>query len=242
MTDSAQHNNVPPAASLVDTALNVLVSPNEAFADIARHPTKLFPLALILLSTTLALVWYFSIVDFAWYVDDVLAASNLEGDQLEESREAMLAMSQNVFMLFGVLGGTVGTIVYYVLQSGYLALISALTGDGQKFSRWFSLVCWTAMPQLLAILGMFATIILSPNGQISAFDMNPLTLRNLGMEFDNDSLNNLLNSLNLTMLWSIGLLVQGYRQWQGSSLSKALVVIAAPYLLALSVWAFFAFA
>ncbi len=240
MTDSIDAESTEPAGQ-VNTAINILASPGEAFAEIQQRPTKLFPLTLVLLSTAAAMVWYFSIIDFAWYVDDVLASQNMDGDQLEEAREAMLAMSQNVFMLFGVIGGTLGTVVYYVLQSGYLAIISALTGDGQKFSRWFSLVCWTALPQLLAIAGMLVTIALSPNGQLSPFDMNPLTLNSLGMESSNDSVNTLFASVNLTMLWSIGLLIMGYRQWLGSSLGKAIVVIASPYLLALSIWAFVVF-
>lgn len=233
MTDTQQ-------AGLLDTAINILVSPSEAFEQIRQRPTKLFPLALIVVSTVIALVWYFNIIDFAWYVDDTLANANIDENNIDDARDAMLSMSQNTFMLFGVLGGSLGTVVYYVLQSAYLALISALTGDGQKFSRWFSLVCWTALPSLLAIVGMLVTIALSPNGQLSAFDLNPLTLRNLGIETANDSLNTLFASINLTMVWSIGLLTLGYQQWQKSSLAKAIVVILAPYLLIASVWAYFA--
>jgi hypothetical protein len=232
MTDTKQ-------AGLLDTAINILVSPSEAFEQIRQRPTKLFPLALIVVSTVIALVWYFNIIDFAWYVDDTLANANIDENNIDDARDAMLSMSQNTFMLFGVLGGSLGTVVYYVLQSAYLALISALTGDGQKFSRWFSLVCWTALPSLLAITGMLVTIALSPNGQLSAFDLNPLTLRNLGIETANDSLNTLFASINLTMVWSIGLLTLGYQQWQGSSLGKAIVVIVTPYLLIASVWAYF---
>lgn len=232
MTDTKQ-------AGLFDTAINILVSPSEAFEQIRQRPTKLFPLALIVVSTVIALAWYFSIIDFAWYVDDTLANANLDENSIDDARDAMLSMSQNTFMLFGVIGGSLGTVIYYVLQSAYLALISALTGDGQKFSRWFSLVCWTALPSLLAIVGMLVTIALSPNGQLSAFDLNPLTLRNLGIETPNDSLNTLFASINLTMVWSIGLLTLGYQQWQDSSLSKAIVVIVTPYLLIASVWAYF---
>lgn len=241
MTDSIPAEDAKPAGQ-INTAINILTSPSEAIAEIQERPTILFPLALILVSTVAAMVWYFSIIDFAWYVDDTLATANIDEDEIESAREAMLSMSQNTFMLFGVLGGILGTTVYYILQSGYLALISALTGDGQKFSRWFSLVCWTALPQILAIAGMLVTIALSPNGQLSAFDLNPLTLRNLGMEASNDSLNSLFSAINLTMLWSIGLLMLGYKQWQESSLGKAIVVIGSPYLLALGIWAYFTFA
>jgi hypothetical protein len=165
---------------------------------------------------------------------------NIPEDRLEESREAMLSLSQNMFMLIAVVGGTVFTLVYYSLQSGYLALISALTGDGQKFSRWFSLVCWTSLPVLLGVAGMIMTILLSPNGQLSPTELNPLTLRNLGFVSDNNSLNTLSDFFNLTMIWSIGLLTMGYKHWQGSSLIKAIVVIATPYLLIASIWVFVA--
>ncbi|MBL4574314.1 MAG: YIP1 family protein [Gammaproteobacteria bacterium] len=239
MADSIEVEDTVPSG-LFNTAINILVAPSEAIAEIQQRPTKLFPLALALIGTAVSLIWYFSIVDFAWYVDDVLAIQNIPEDRLEESREAMLSLSQNMFMLIGVVGGTVFTLVFYTLQSTYLALISAFTGDGQKFSRWFSLVCWTSLPVLLGIAGMMMTILMSPNGQLSATELNPLTLRNLGMGSDNNSLNALLDFSNLAMIWSIGLLTMGYKQWQGSSLIKALAVITTPYLLIASIWAFVA--
>ena len=49
-----------------------------------------------------------------------------------------------------------------------------------------------------------------------------------------------MNSLNLTMIWSIALTVLAYRQWLDSSQIKALAVVLAPYLVILGVWAYFA--
>ncbi|PCI74808.1 MAG: hypothetical protein COB20_14425 [SAR86 cluster bacterium] len=236
MTDSIEFKETVPSG-LFNTAINILVAPSEAIAEIQQRPTKAFPLGLVLISTALSLAWYFSIVDFSWYVDDVLATQNIPEDRLEASREAMLSLSQNSFMLISVVGGTIFTLVYYALQSAYLALISALTGNGQKFSRWFSLVCWTSLPVLLGIAGMIMTILLSPNGQLSATELNPLTLRNLGIASDNNSLNTLFDFFNLTMIWSIGLLTMGYKQWLGSSLIKAIGVVTTPYLLIALIWA-----
>jgi len=239
MSDSIE-NAVSEPVGYITTAINILTSPGEALAEVQQRPSILFPLGLVIVSTALSLVWYFSMVDFSWYVDDVLATQNIPEDNLEESREAMLSMSQNTFMLIGVVGGTIFTILYYALQSAYLALLSALTGDGQKFSRWFSLVCWTSLPVLLGIAGMMVTILLSPNGQLSPTQLNPLTLRNLGVVTDNNSLNTLLDFFNLTMLWSIGLLTMGYRHWQSSSLIKAIGIIVTPYLAIAAIWAFVA--
>ena len=240
MTDSTQVAKTDPAC-LINTAINIIVSPSEAFAELQQRPSKLFPLALIVLSTMAVMFWYFSIVDFEWFIDDTLAGANIDGEQLEAAREQMASMSQTTFKMYGVLGGAIGIPIIYVLQAGYLSLASALTGSGQKFSHWFSLVLWTGLPYMLSVVGMVATILLSPNGQLSTYDLDPLTLSNLGMQSSNGSITTIFNSINLPMLWGMVLTVLGYRQWLDCSLVKAMAVVLAPYLLILGVWAYFAF-
>ncbi len=238
MADTLQTIRTAPAG-LLDTAINILVSPSDAFIELKQRPRKLFPLALLLGSTVVTLLWYFSSVDFDWYIDDVIATANIDEDQLEQSRETMASMGQNTFMMIGILGGTVSILIFHVLQAGYLSLISALRGDSQKFSNWFSLVLWTGLPALLAGAAMLVTIMLSTNGQLSTSELNPLTLRNLGMESDNSSLNTVFDSLNLTLLWSITLTTMGYRQWLDVSTGKAITVVVSPYLLLFGVGAYF---
>lgn len=227
--------------SPLTTSINILTSPSEAFQTLEKNPTKLFPLALVMISTTLALFWYFSVVDFDWYVDDTLSQmTNMSDEQLEGAREQMLSMSPTMFRMFGLLGSTVGLLVLYVLQSGYLSMASALNGDKYRFSHWFSLICWTSLPSLLGVVGMVVTILLSPNGQISAYDLNPLTLANLGMTSDNGSVQTIMNSLNLLMFWSIGLTVMAYKQWVQASWFKTLSIVLGPYLLIFGIWSYFA--
>lgn len=238
--DSLQPQKTEPAGYL-NTAINVLTAPSEAFNEISQRPTKLFPLALIMISTMLVMFWYFTIVDFDWYIDDALSGANFSEEQLEAGREAMQSMSQNTFRMLGVFGGAFGLFIVYVLQAGYLGLASALNGDRYKFSHWFSLIIWTGLPYLLSIVGMIVNILLNSNGQLSAYDLDPLTLANLGMQSSNGSLTTIFNSLNLTMIWSMTLVVMAYKQWLNSSLVKALAIVLAPYLLILSVWAYFAF-
>ena len=240
MTDALEVTKTEPAG-LINTAINILVSPSEAFTELQQRPSKLFPLALILLSTMAVMFWYFTIVDFDWYIDDTLAAVNLDDEQLEIARAQMASMSQTTFKMFGIFSGVIGILVIYVLQSGYLSLISAISGSGQKFGNWFSLVLWTGLPYMLSVVGMVATIALSPNGQLSAYDLDPLTLANLGMQSGNSSLTAIFNSISLPMLWGVGLTVMGYRQWLDCSLMKAMTVVLAPYLLLMGVWAYFAF-
>jgi len=229
--------------SPVTIAINILSAPSEAFRALDLRPTKLVPLALILVSSAVVLFWYFSIIDFDWYVDDTLAANpNMSAEQLEAARESMLSMSQSTFRIIGIAGSTVSVLLLYLLQAGYLSMASALIGDKYRFSHWFSLICWTNLPYLLVIIGMVVTILLSPNGQISAYDLNPLTLANLGLQAGDSPLQSLFRLVSLNMLWSLGLVVMGYKQWVQSSWVKAAAVVLAPYLLILGIWAFIAFA
>jgi hypothetical protein len=87
---------------------------------------------------------------------------------------------------------------------------------------------------------MAVNIAISPNGQLSAYDLNPLSLANLGMQTTNGSVQTLLNSLNLTMIWSVALIVAAYKQWLNSSMTKALSVVLAPYVLIFGAGAYFA--
>jgi hypothetical protein len=230
-----------PQLSTLSLMINMLSAPNEAFAALKTRPSKLFPLTLILGLNAIVLVWYFNMVDFDWYIDDVLSVANLDEEQLEAAREGMTSMSQNTFMGFGIAGSLVTILAIYTLQSGYLSLVSALTGESLKFGHWFSLQCWSGMPMLLSVIGMCATILLSPNGQLSAYDLDPFTLRNLGIISENPSVQSLLASLSLTMVWSTGLIVGGYKHWLNASWLRAIGTVSAPYLLFLGIWSIFTF-
>lgn len=239
MTDTTQAEK-PSAVSMFTIALNILTSPSEAFTELQQRPSKLTPLALIVLSTACVMYWYFGIVDFDWFVDDSLSARDLTEEQREAAREQMTSMSLSSFRLISTLASAFGILFFYVLQAGYLSLTSALSGSGQKFSHWFSLVLWTGLPSLLSIVGMIVTILLSPNGQISATDLDPLTLANLGMQSSNGSLMLVFQSISLTMLWGLSLVVMGYKQWLDCGLIKAVTVVLAPYLVIMLIGAYFA--
>lgn len=242
-THSAPHNATNNSAqdSVVNIAINILTSPAEAFRALEKKPSKLFPLLLIMTSMVIALFWYYSIVDFDWFIDDALGQmNNLSEEQLEAARERMGSMSPTTFKMFGMLGSTVGVLVMYVLQAGYLSMASALSGDRYRFSHWFSIIAWSNLPAVLGAIGMMVTILLSPNGQLSAYELNPLTLANLGMSSANGSVQTMINTLNLLLFWSIGLTVLAYKQWVQSSWPKTLAIVLGPYILIFGTWSYFA--
>jgi hypothetical protein len=231
----------PADPSLLETSVNIFTSPAEAFHSLQTSPKKLFPLLLILILNGAILTWYFSIVDYEWFVDDILSAETMTEDERTEARQGMMSLSINTFAMIGVLGGSVAIVAINLAQAAYLSLVAALRGDEYKFRHWFSLVCWAGLPALLTIGGSAVTILLTPNGQLSAYDLDPLTLRNLGVSSTNPSVQGLVQSLSLSTFWGVGLMVFGYRQWTETSWLRALITVFSPYLCILGVWAFLAF-
>jgi hypothetical protein len=242
MDDSdSMPETAPRKATLLETATNIFAAPSEAFSELNARPTKLFPLLLIMLCVMAANAWYFTILDYDWFIDDMLTqVGSLSEEELESAREAMASLSQRNMMFLRVFGGAFGLLAIFVLQAGYLSLASALKGDKYRFSHWFSLICWTSLPYLLSVLTMVVNIVLNSNGQLSSFELNALTLSNLGIQPDNDSMRQLFNTIDLTMLWSMVLVVMAYNQWLDSGWMKAMAVVLAPYLLIIGVWTYFA--
>jgi len=71
--------------SLISTAINLLVSPSEAFTVIKERPSPFFPLILILVG--LVCVWnlYINQVDVAWFIEEQLRASP-QGAEMSEAQ------------------------------------------------------------------------------------------------------------------------------------------------------------
>lgn len=215
------------------TVLNILLEPATAFAGLRERPTWLLPALLVAGGTALAMLWYFSILDIPWFLENLLYQGGAEPtqEQIDAFREGTEDLSPMVFMVSGFLGAIFGIILIWILQAGYLTLVSALTGDGFRFANWFSLATWTSIPSLLSIIGMAVTLALNPNGQISQLDLDPLQLGNLGLQFGDSGLNNAIGQISLTQLWTMGLLVYGYRLWLKGSWLRSAIIALLPQLL-----------
>ena len=227
-------------ASVFSIFVNILTSPAEAFSALDKHPMKWMPLLLVVGLNAVIIFWYFTILDFDWFVDDTLQNANIPENQLDDARENFAQMSPSTLRLFGILGSSVALVVIYAIQAGYLSLVSALGGHSQKFGHWFSLVVWSGIVVIFSQVGMIVTLLLDTNGQLGQYDLDPLTLRNLGLRPQNQSLEQMMGSVNIPMLWSIFLMIQGYKQWLDASTIKAALVVTVPYLLIFGGWGFFA--
>jgi len=226
--------NSKPQESVWTVLTDTLTSPSEAFAAIARTPRGLFPLLLLTLASLAVSLYYFSVLDLAWWVDDTLAQAELSGEQLEAARDNLLQTGRGVLATIGTITAALSTFIFILLQAGYMSLAGALTGSRFKFRHWFALAAWGSTPYLIGSIAMLVNIALHSTGQLSATALDPTSLAALGLN-QSEALEPLMRGITLPMLWSLALFVLGFSAWQQSTIAKAAAIILTPYLLVLTV-------
>ena len=220
---------------MFNNLINILTSPAEAFKSIREKPAVLVPLLLITLLTASVQWGYFHTVDRDFMIDQLieqqLAIVNVPEDQLRTRLENVtpnrLAIQSAVSVIF---------VVPLILSifAGYLSLISKFTYDEIRFRQWFSLLCWTGIPALFAVLAGWVVILMNNDGLISLQQIKPLTLNSLVFQSEG-RFASLLNNIDLTQIWSVALMVLGYSQWTGKSPVKSAVIVLAPYLIIIAI-------
>jgi hypothetical protein len=232
-------NKTEVASSAMTNVVNIFVSPMEVFNSLQLKPTIVLPFFLPLISLVVVYVWYFTIVDFPWLIEQMLVRmGDIPQDEIAQIQKVFEDMGSTGMMVTQSIGIVVMTLLLYSLQAGYLSLISAITGDAIRFKQWFSLTSWTYLIGLLSVIAIVINILLSENGQISVSEVNALSFSGLGLGVDgNTSLQSLFDTLNLTMFWSLGLLVVGYQHWVKPGYAKASLIVLTPHVLIYGIWA-----
>ena len=225
--------NSKPQESVWTVLIDVLTSPTEAFTAISRSPRGLFPFLLLMLSSIVVSLYYFSVLDLAWWIDDTLAQAELSGEQLDVARENLQQTGRSALAIVAVVSTALATAFFILLQSGYMSLAGALTGSGYGFRHWFALAAWSSAPYLVGSVAMLVNVALHPTGQLSATALDPTSLAALGLN-QSEALEPLMRGITLPMLWSLALMVVGFALWQKHSIAKSAAVILTPYLLILT--------
>lgn len=213
--------------------INIFVDPKKALADVRGHTAWLwYPLIISILITTAVLIWYYATADIGSLQQQVMSmmGSKYNPDQLEQIRSSL---TRGRFIFQAAAGGIIAVLVIYLLQALYLFLISKVAGyEVQEFGKWFSLVSWTSLPNVLVYIAMAITYLFSQGKSISVYDLNVASLNTLIFHFKPaDHWFGLATSVSLTTFWVLGLMVMGFSLWTKKSPGKSAVVVLTPYVL-----------
>ncbi len=225
-------------SSNLKLAERIFTAPAEAFRTLPPGYSWAVPFLAVLGLSLAAWVFYYLRVDIAWLADHQV---NLLGKDLtEEEAESARSMLGRGFQLTMAIG-TVLVLVpgAYVLQALYFNAVGALQGDSKGFRQWFSFVSWTSLPTVLVLLAMIAYVAASGD-RLATEELNLLSVDGLLLRLPAESpWKVMLSNISIATIWSIALMIVGYRLWVGASLLKSAVIVLAPYLLVYGVWAFF---
>ncbi|MFV1983821.1 MAG: YIP1 family protein [Thiohalomonadales bacterium] len=225
--------------AFISNFINIYVSPSETFYAIKNRPSFLYPLILLIFGSAIILLSYYSLVDFEWMNEQIILMSgtDLSTEEKEQMRDGLAMMSPLVQGIVTIIGASIGLVIYILLLSLYLLLVSMIISDDNSYKNWFSVVCWSFMPMLFTVLASGINISLMSNNQFRLDELNPLSFNNLFFRLDFDSaIKPLLDSLDLTLIWVMVLLVIGYQKITNKSWLTSTIIVLLPYTLVYGIW------
>lgn len=213
--------------------INIFAAPKVAFAHLRGHPSWFIPLLLMVVATSVTMFLYFQFADPVLLMDDMVeqAGTDLSDAEAAEARENLESMGISGLKWATVVGGSVSIIVFSLLQAGYFALVSMFSGTKIGFKAWWSFVAWASLPMVFGMIASVATLMFASE-HVTFSGLNPLSMTNLlNIDSSNQSLVRLLDNIDLTRIWSAGLMIFGYRLWTDKSWLNSSLVVLAPLLL-----------
>lgn len=146
-----------PPTGLLDRMLGVIVSPGEAFADVARAPLPYLPLLLLLALTAGATAFTFARIPMDRMVNERLQQLVEEGrltqEQLEQQQEQMVAM-RPVMRWVGPITSVVAILLLTLAVAGFARLVSLMMGYENRFLPLWSVTIYTWL-----VTSIFSTLL-----------------------------------------------------------------------------------
>lgn len=222
----------PPPVEAVETKgaferiIGVLFSPGETFRDIARRPSFIVPLLLIVIlgfvSTALTLP-KFDYESFLQQQADVMKKKNPNfRDSDLEGMTPMLTASVKVMSWLGPLL----IVLWWVIIAAILMLGTKIMGGRGTFKQAFAATVHAWIP--MTIFGIILTIVIVMRGSFDPLSAATLVKSNPAFLVDMKAqpvLFAILSSLDIFTIWFVALLVIGFSELSGLSRGKTAAVV-----------------
>jgi Yip1 domain len=205
-------------------------APRKAFDELAQKPRWLFPFLLVLGSTLLLTIWYYSKVDISWLIDEQLR-NNPRAAALTEEQRAQVTSRMNpaVVMWSSIIAVCVVLVLVRVLEATWYTLAGKVTNVDRSFKQWFALANWTSLPSVIAVIPAAIALLMASGTQIDPGTLQPLSLNELFFHLKSgDTGYQLLSNLSLLSLIGALLAVIGVKAWSGRSWLFASVFVLLP--------------
>lgn len=226
--------------TVFNAMIDIIAAPSTAFAAIRERTRWLWWPLLILLALMIgAFAYYYSWVDFDWFVNETIRQAVSNGMPAEQGDMIREFMSPSRQVMFTALFVVVISLLIYVIQAAYLHLVNKVAGDPSLgYGQWFSFSVWTGFVGIVNGLIMFAVMLLADSNQLPAEKLTPLSMNSLFFHAEaGDPWFTWSNSLTLVNFWMLALMAYGFALWTRSSIGKSAAIVITPWFLCFGIWA-----
>jgi hypothetical protein len=216
----------------MQNVIDIITAPSAVFARLKEQPSFLWVLLLLIALTASLQIGYFSFNDEGYLrdqmIEQAIAGRDVSAEQQKQIETTIGNMGFTTIAALAAVGTCIVVPAVTALTALYLSFMSKFSFNQLGFTHFFSLVCWTAVPTLLALAASWLVLLTDANGQVSMAELQPLSITGLlGIQTKSQA----LQQFTLMHLWSLVLLTLGYQQWTKQSLGAAFATTWAPYLL-----------
>jgi hypothetical protein len=226
----------------IDVLSNIFTAPQAAFAAIKERPNPWVPLLIIVLGTCAVQFAYTQSVDLAWMLDRQFEAANMTPEQREQAVEGAMQIPPLAYGFIVAIPAAIAILIVYSLIALYYTGVSFATNDGVKFGQWLALIAWCSLPSVLGLIASLVNLAVSDARFLPAEQLNPLSFGSL-LAIDPQgatTVERILLSLDVTVVWSTVLSILGYQAFTQSSIVRAAIVVLAPVTVIVLVASLFA--
>ncbi len=222
-----------PAGTPTSALIKMFYDPMRAFAMLERRHASWLPLLLCMLTTIALMYAYYSMVDFEWMKEKLLATIKAP----DQRAQAMTVMTRSMIMTTSVAAGMLLIPLTAVVAGVYFMIAAKVKGCNFDFGKGFALVSWSLVPMLLTTVLGFMQLLLSSNGQLEFSQLNPSSVNQLFFQFEMaHTWAGLLDSINIATLWQFILLVTGFQVFAKVPRTTAIIVTLLPYIFVYGIW------
>ena len=215
MTETAaaeQQPAVPQKKNVFERIAGVLFAPAETFADIARKPDILAPLAVLILIGYISTALLVPRIDFDALFETQAQEARKRDPNVSEEQLAQIAKFSKAFMtVMRWIGPVVSSVVYVLVAAVFLLAVRLFGGDG-TFKEAVSATLYAWIP--LTLFSIILTIVVVARGSFDPVTAATIVKSNPAFLVEMKTqpvLFSLLSALDIFTIWTVILLIFGFK-------------------------------
>jgi len=222
----------PERMSEISRLTGVFFEPSKTFEDVARRPTFLVPMVLVMICALAVTVTFSQHVGWERFMRQQFENSPRAAQLTPEQRESAISMQMKIVPITSTVGVLVVIPLYYTVASAVFMAILAILSAKVKFKQIFSVMAYAGV---IGVISSLLTIVVMFMKNPDQFNLQNALAFNPGAFMDPQSgskfVYSLASSLDLFSIWGIILIALGLKAAAGKSISfgGALATVVIPW-------------